>query len=37
MKMIETSGGIVPGNTYHLDPSRKKQLEYVAKSMAYTP
>ena len=37
MNMLQSHQGIVPGNTYHLDPQRKKQLEYVAKAMAYSP
>lgn len=37
LHMLQTSNGIVPGNTYHLDPNRRKQLELVANAMAYSP
>lgn len=35
--LLQNSKGIIPGETYELDPARKRQLETVAKSMAYSP
>lgn len=35
--LLQHSKGIVPGETYDLDYSRKKQLETVAKSISFSP
>lgn len=35
--LLMNSKGIIPGETYELDPARKKQLETVARSITYSP
>ena len=35
--LLQNSKGIIPVETYDLDPARKRQLETVAKSLAYSP
>jgi hypothetical protein len=35
--LLQNSKGIIPGETYDLDYSRKKQLQTVAKSIANSP
>ena len=32
--ILRGSKVVIPGETYELDPSRRKQLEYVARSMS---
>lgn len=34
--ILRGSKVVIPGETYDLDPGRKKQLEYVAKSMSHS-
>ena len=35
--VLRGSKVMIPGETYELDPSRKKQLEYVARAMSQSP
>jgi hypothetical protein len=35
--ILQNAHGIIPGDTLHLDGGRRKQLETVAKAMAYNP
>ena len=36
-EILRGTKSIIPGETYELDPARKKQLEYVARSMSQSP